>query len=199
MERFTDLDLLLEHIWQQVQQGADDPSHPYHTPVFGTVSPEGPRLRTVILRKVEATARSLLLHSDRRAAKISEIDQNPRVTWLFWNPETNQQLRLGGIASLHFEDELADQVWNDSRPASLKLYVKAIAPGSTVDAPQSGLPDSIQTGELERPDVASGRPHFAVVQTTLYTIDFLHLRKAGNYRACFQWQNDQWTGAWRVP
>lgn len=200
MERFTDLSLLLHTIWQDIQQGVEHASHPYHTPAFGSVGADGPSLRTVILRSVEVETRSLLLHSDRRAQKIQEVQANPRVSWLFWHPEHNQQLRLSGTATVHFDDAIADQLWHNSHPRSLKLYVKPRPPGTLVDTPQSGLPDPIQTEDLsDLAQVASGRSNFAVIRTQIDAIDFLHLRRDGNYRARFTWQGDQLSSNWLIP
>lgn len=199
MQRFTDLEQLLAHIWQQIKQGAEDPSHPYHAPTLGTVGEAGASLRTVILREVDIGARSLLLHSDRRARKISEIQTNPQITWHCWNPARNEQLRLKGNATLHFEDELAERIWQNSSPGSLKLYVKSMPPGTAVNSPQSGLPTPIQSGKLTKDDVAAGRQFFAVVFTRIDEIDFLQLHHEGNYRARFQWHEDQVSSCWMIP
>lgn len=200
MKRYSNLDELLNHIWNVVEIGAQDPAHPYHTPTFGTVSSNGPSLRTVILRKVDTQERSLIFHSDSRAQKIKEIQNNSRVTWHFWSPESNEQLRLMGEASLHFDDELANEVWQSNHPKSLKIYVKPIAPGTEVDEPQSGLPEKVESAKLSNHDeVEAGRKYFAVVRTRIDEIDFLHLHKDGNYRAHFKWDHKGKTSSWIIP
>lgn len=199
MERYEQLDRLLNHIWDQIKQGAADPAHPYHTPAFGSIGLSGPSLRTVILRNVDIQERSLSFHSDRRAEKIREIQRDPKITWLFWDPTPKEQLRLKGHATLHFEDERANQMWQDSHPKSLKLYVKPISPGTKVQEPQSGLSKHIQFDTLTDGDVEEGRQHFAVVHTTIDAIDFLHLHPEGNYRARFNWVEEEYRGIWVIP
>lgn len=200
MKRYSDMDELLNHIWEEVEQRAQDPAHPYHTPTFGTVGTNGPSLRTVILRQVDTQERSLIFHSDSRAQKIKEIQNNSRVTWHFWSPDSNEQLRLMGEASLHFDDELANAVWQNSHPKSLKIYVKPIAPNTEVDEPQSGIAAEIESAKLSnRDEVEEGRKYFAVVRTRIDEISFLHLHKEGNYRAHFKWGKNGVSSSWIIP
>ena len=197
--RHENLEQLLAHIWSTVYEGSQKPEHPYHTPAFGTVGAQEPSLRTVILRAVDPEARTLLFHSDRRAQKIADIQNHQRVSWLFWNAASKKQLRLKGEATLHFDDSLAQQVWNDSRPQSLKLYVKPIKPNTKVDFPDSGLEPSVRSLDLTNHEqIAAGREHFAVVSTQVNEIDFLHLHREGNYRARFVW-NPGLESAWIIP
>ena len=200
MERYCNLDELLNHIWEVVEQGAQDPAHPYHRPTFGTVGTNGPNLRTVILRQVDTQERSLIFHSDSRAQKIKEIQHNSRVTWHFWSSDSNEQLRLMGEASLHFDDHLANEVWQSSQPKSLQIYVKPIAPNTEVDEPQSGLPPEVESAKLSHHyEVEGGRMYFAVVRTRIDEIDFLHLGKDGHYRAHFKWSQKGETKSWIIP
>ncbi|MBW4647932.1 MAG: pyridoxamine 5'-phosphate oxidase family protein [Kastovskya adunca ATA6-11-RM4] len=200
MERFSQLNQLLAHIWSEVEQGGREPGHPYNTPTFGTVSSRGASLRTVVLRRVDAKARSLLFHSDCRAQKIKEIQHQNRVTWHFWDSNSKQQLRLMGEADLHFDDELANEVWQSSHPKSLKIYVKPTAPNTKVDQPRSGLSEQVESVRLsELAQVASGRENFAVVRTLIDEIDFLHLHPEGNYRASFVWTPQGVESSWMIP
>lgn len=199
LERYTNLASLIDHVWHQICDGVDHPGHPYHSPTFGSTGPEGPNLRTVILRQADAAQRTLLFHSDCRAPKIKEIEQDARVFWHFWHPEQREQLRLRGVATLHVEDEIATQLWQSSSPQSLTLYTKSQAPGTPVITPQSGLPPHIQSGPVSQEDVSAGRRYFVAVQTVIHEVDVLHLRKDGNYRASFKWNNEEMMSTWIIP
>jgi pyridoxamine 5'-phosphate oxidase len=199
MERHTDLTKLINHIWSEIEQGAIDPRHPYHAPTFGTVSNQRPSLRTVILRKVNRDERSLFFHSDRRAQKINEIQNNPRVMWHFWDSDNREQLRLTGSATLHFDDEISDQIWQNSRSKSLITYLKPLTPGTKTNQPESGIKSNFEGNEVSMGDVAAGRQYFAVVCTKIDEIDFLQLHNEGNYRAYYQWDAVQFTGNWIIP
>jgi pyridoxamine 5'-phosphate oxidase len=199
LERYSSLYQLIDHVWDQIGHGVEQPGHPYHSPTLGTTGAEGPNLRTVILRQIDISTRALLFHSDRRAEKIRELERDARVMWHFWYPEQREQLRLRGHATLHFTDAIADQLWQDSSPQSLKLYVKSQPPGTKTAQPQSGLPEQIQLGQVTHSDLEAGRQHFSVVRTEINEIEVLHLREDGNYRAYFQWDNNQATSSWIIP
>ncbi|PZD73924.1 hypothetical protein C1752_01795 [Acaryochloris thomasi RCC1774] len=199
LKRHNGLDSLLTHVWDQICHGANHPGHPYHSPTFGSIGAGGPNLRTVVLRAVDVSARALLFHSDRRAPKIQEVDQDARVTWHFWHPEQREQLRLRGTATLHFEDAIANQLWQSSSPQSLKLYTKSQAPGTQVTAPQSGLPQHIEADTFSPEDLSVGRQYFAAIRTIIHAVDVLHLREEGNYRAFFEWENENVTSSWILP
>ncbi|MEC4986156.1 MAG: pyridoxamine 5'-phosphate oxidase family protein [Oscillatoria sp. PMC 1076.18] len=187
-------------MWEEVELGAKQAEHPYHAPSFATLGKEGVNLRTVILRVVEKESRTLLFHSDRRAGKIKDIINNSRISWLFWNPSNKQQVRFCGEAKLHFDDELANYLWNNSSPQSLKLYVKPIAPNTIVAEPSSGLVKEIATANLTNlKQVAAGRENFAVIETVINKIDFLHLHSEGSYRAVFRWKEGEFKGNWIIP
>lgn len=199
MTRYTDLDRLLAHIWEEIEQGAEDPSHACHTPTFATEG-DRPNLRTVVLRQANSRDRTLLFHSDRRAHKIAEIQTNPKIAWHIWNRQTREQFRLFGEASLHFEDAIAEGLWENSQPKSLKIYVKPIPPNTAIDAPQSGLDPEIASSSLSNLEqVASGRKYFAAIQTTIDEINWLHLHPEGQYRARYQWRGDRFEGNWIIP
>lgn len=200
MKRYEDLKQLLAHIWSTVQQGAEQPDHPYHAPAFATAGEDGPSVRTVILRSVDPQASKLIFHSDRRAQKIQEIQRHQRVSWMFWDASSKEQLRFRGEATLHFDDQLADRVWYDSHPKSLKLYVKPLEPDTQVESPRSGVTEAVSTAHLDNhKQVEAGRKHFAVVCTHIDEVDFLHLHPEGNYRARYTWNSHGVTSAWIIP
>ena len=199
MKRYEDLEQLLAHIWSMVQQGAEQPDHPYHAPAFATVGKDAPSVRTVILRAVDPQARTLVFHSDRRAQKIGEIKRHSRVTWLLWDASTKEQLRLRGEASIHLDDHLAAQIWYGSHPKSLKLYVKPTSPDTQIDKPRSGVTE-VETAKLDdHKQVEAGRKNFAAICTRIDEVDFLHLHPEGNYRARFTWNSGGVTSAWIIP
>ena len=205
MDRFSDLDVLLEHIWSYVADAADDTTHPFRLPTFGTTQPDPeagtPEQRTVVLRAVDRDSRVLAFHSDRRSAKVDAIQAGSRVTWHGWDAGRSQQLRLRGTATIHTDDDVADAMWEAASLDERKLYVRSPAPGTAVDAPQSGLPDAFANGDLTEGDVAAGRQHFAALQTTIDEIAFLHLHADGHYRARFRYDADAeaFESTWVIP
>lgn len=202
MQRITELDAVLDHIWERLTTAADEPGDPLRALTFGTSHAEIPRLRTVILRRADAEERVLAFHSDRRAQKVDDIRGNRRVAWLGWDPDTNEQIRLSGTATVYDgDDAVADEMWADERPPSLGVYVRPSAPGTPLEQPADGLSEAVRRTPLTRQDVAEGREHFAVVRTTLDRIDWLHLHAEGHYRAQFELdsETEAFDGSWVVP
>ncbi|MBC7430935.1 MAG: pyridoxamine 5'-phosphate oxidase family protein, partial [Rubritepida sp.] len=78
-------------------RGVADRRHPFHTPVLGSVGADGaPRLRTLVLRGFDAGARTVRLHTDRRAGKAADIAQKPRVSSVCYALGQRVQIRLSG-------------------------------------------------------------------------------------------------------
>jgi pyridoxine/pyridoxamine 5'-phosphate oxidase len=203
MERFTDLDALIDHVWSYAGDAGSDSQHPFRTPAFGTAGIDPPNLRTVVIRHVDPADRVVAFHSDRRAGKIGEIRAHDRIAWHGWDPERSQQILLHGTASVHTSDAFADRLWEQGAPQELKLYVRPKTPGTPLDEPGDGLADSLKEadaeGELTREDVAPGRRYFAAIRTVIDEVFFLHLHPDGHYRARFRHEDDGWDGEWIVP
>lgn len=197
MERFDDLDRLLDHIWDYMADGVESGprgGHPFATPTVGT---RGPDLRTITARHVERTARRLIFHSDARAAKIKEIRRDPAVAWHCWDAERQQHLVLQGQASVHTDDAVADHWWEHEPPPALRRYTRSAAPGTPIEHTAPG-----SAGKAEEPppaDAEDGRTHFAVVRTVVERIDWLHTHPDGHYRAHFQWNGKLFRSTWVTP
>lgn len=201
MDRYSDLDTVLNRVWRRIERAAEDPGAPFRTLTFGTVQDAQPQLRTVVLRAATRKARRLAFHTDRRAEKVEAIRANDRIAWHAWDPDTLEQVRLRGTATIHADDEVADEMWATQAPSSLAVYPRPPAPGTSLDAPGDGLQASATEEPITREDVADGRQYFAVVRTVIDTIDWLHLHPEGHYRARFQFDAERTAveGSWIVP
>jgi len=201
MERFEELDTVRARVWRRLSEAAGEPGHPYRTLTFGTTQDDIPRLRTVVLRQVGRAARRLAFHSDRRAQKIDDIRAAGRIAWQGWDPDTAEQVRLGGTATVHTDDAVADAMWAEQNPSSLDVYVRPAAPGTPVDDPDEGVDPSVAEEPVAQADVEAGRPHFAVVRTVIDKIDWLHLHPKGHVRARFVYDPGAgaFDGTWIVP
>jgi len=201
MKRYDDLDTVQARVWRRLSTAAAEPGHPYRTLTFGTTKDDTPRLRTVVLRQVHRPARRLAFHSDRRAQKIDDVRATGRIAWQGWDPETAEQVRLGGTATIHTDDAVADAMWADQDPGSLDVYVSPAAPGTPINDPDEGIDPSVAEGPVTRAEVESGRSHFAVVRTVIDEIDWLHLHPEGHVRARFEYEPEAEgsEGTWIAP
>ncbi len=199
LPRYTNLDSVHNHVWDEVATAAQEPDHPYRQLTFGTVYEQGPDLRTVVLRAVDADTRVLQFHSDRRSRKVEALRENDRIAWHGWDEEAREQIRLYGTATVHLDDEVAADLWETQSPESLAVYVRPPAPGRSLDEPDDGLRPVVESEPVTEEDVASGRQYFAVIRTVIDQMEWLHLHPDGHYRARFDYSGDEVEGSWVVP
>lgn len=201
MERHTELVTVLDRVWRRLQRAAEEPGHPFRTLTFGTVIGGTPHLRTVVLRRADVEERSLAFHTDRRSQKVADLRSHGRICWHGWDAEAREQVRLRGAGTVHVDDAVANEMWETQAPGSLAHYSRSAAPGTSIDGPYDGLDAAVQDRAIRRKDIAEGRPHFAVVRTVIDEIDWLHLHPEGQYRAQFQFNQEQsaFEGTWVLP
>jgi len=193
------LDGILDQIWFMLAHGATHSDDPFHWPVLGTTAKEGCSLRTVILRQVKAADRILVCHTDARAAKVQEIMNCSRTSWLFYHPKKKIQLRISGDATLHAQDPFADRQWADTGITSRLNYGTEQPPGARIDKPSSGLPDFLLNKIPTLLETERCRKNFMVIAVHIFSIDWLLLKITGNRRALFEWDKNRWRSSWLVP
>jgi len=143
------------------------------------VDADGAEARTVVLRDVEAEARTLLMFTDSRSAKARQVAAHPTGTLVMWSPALGWQLRLRVALRLETEGLRVSSRW-----ARLKLtpaaqdYMTPLAPGS-------------ELGSSPAPPRES-RGHFAVLAAQVQSIDWLELHAQGHRRALFDAAGGRW-------
>ena len=193
------LGLLLPQIWRALEAACTDLSHPFRFGTFGTAHVGSCALRTLVLREARPSDRQLLCHSDFRAPKIRDIQQQPRVEWLLYHPADKVQLRATGLAIMHHTDAVAREAWRATPLPSRINYCTAALPGSPIDAPEHAWCAPVRPGELTQEQSETGWPNFAVIVTTIDRLEFLQLDSTGNRRAEFAWNGGRFHAAWLVP
>ena len=193
------LDGVLTEIWAMLKRGTDHFKDPFHWPVLGTVTKEGPSLRTIILRQCRLPERILICHTDSRAKKVLELGNVDQVSWLFYHPKKGIQLRVSGKATLHVDDPFADDQWAGTRITSRLNYCATQPPGTPVERPSSGLPDFLLNKIPTRLESERGRSNFAAIACRIDSIDWVSLSLLGNRRAKFIWDNNELKAQWLIP
>jgi hypothetical protein len=198
-EKWDTLDAVLENIWTMLMRGANRSDDPFHWPALGTTAKAGCRMRTVILRQFFLRRRLLVCHTDARAGKVKEIAAFENVSWLFYHPESKVQLRISGPATLHQNDEFADEQWVATRITSRLNYCAVEPPGTAIDKPSTGLPDFLRNKAPTLLDSERGRPNFMSIAGRIDYIDWVRLSILGNRRAYFTWAENGLTAGWLIP
>ena len=198
-ENITTLNDVLKWSWRNLHNGIRNFRHPFHRPALTTVDGNQPQARTVILRGFSENDRTLICHCDARSPKVSQIQDNPNVSWLFYNPEKWIQLRLTGTASVHTEDKTAEIQWEKVRPANRINYCTEIPPGSPVEKQTSGLPDFLSHKAPKLLAHSEARKNFAAIVCRFHQMDWLLLKLTGHIRAKFHWENHNINASWIIP
>ncbi len=184
------LDEVLNDAFRLFSRGVADRRSAFRTPTIATVGLDGaPRIRTMVLRRFEPSARRLTLHTDRRVAKLSDIAHQPIVAVHVYDARAALQLRLSAHAHIHAGDALAREAWAAGAPSSHFGYAIKPAPGTEIAAP----PPAVVGDE-------SGFGNFALVNLTFDTLEWLWLYHGGHRRAHFVWAEDgSHSASWLVP
>jgi len=158
-----------------------------------------PQLRTVILREFSENDRTLICHCDARSPKVSQIRENPQVSWLFYHPGKRLQLRLSGTAAVHTDDKTAEYQWKKVKLPTRVNYSTERPPGSVTEKPISGLPDVLRGSASHLHNHPAARKNFAVIGCRFDDLDWLLLKLTGNTRAKFHWEDNCMEASWIVP
>lgn len=190
---------VLRWSWRNLHNGVRNFKHPFHRVTLTTVDGNQPQARTVIVRGFSEKDRSLICHCDARSPKVSQIRDNPNVSWLFYDPEKWMQLRLRGTASVHSNDKTAESQWEKVRLSNRINYCTEIPPGSPAQKPTSGLPSFVRRKAPKLLDHSDGRKNFAAIVCRFDHMDWLFLKLTGNIRATFHWENHRINASWIIP
>ena len=186
--RRATLDDLHDIIWTLLKEGTQDASSAFHTGALATIADHGPDVRTVVLRHADAAARQIGCHTDWRSPKRVQVENQTRVSWMFYDRTRKIQLRLRGQAFLNRENELARDRWAKSAPHSQKCYASPLPPGSLINQPQDAPCDA-----------KSGWRNFAVLLCRVDYVDWLFLHANGHRRANLVWRQGVWEAFWVSP
>ncbi len=198
-ETIRTLDDVLKWSWKALHKGVINFRHPYHRPALATMDGDKPMARTVILRGFSEKDRTLICHCDARSPKVSQIEENPQVSWLFYDPSKWTQLRLSGTAIVHRKDETAENQWKKVRPTHRMNYSSEMPPGAPTERPASGLP-GVGRPKASGTDLHSkARENFAVIVGAFHEMDWLMLKLTGHMRARFYWDDHGVAACWVVP
>jgi pyridoxamine 5'-phosphate oxidase len=197
--KWDTLDGVLDEVWKMLKRGATRFNDPFHWPVLGTTGKDGCSLRTVILRQLLLPDRILVCHTDSRAPKAHEIYHSNKISWLFYHPKKQVQVRITGQATLHTEDQIADDQWAATRITSRLNYCALQPPGTPVDRPSAGLPDFLLNKVPTLLESEKGRNNFMAIACRIDSIDWLILRIIGNRRARFEWHEGKLKASWLIP
>lgn len=162
-----------EEIWKTLVRATVDKKHPWRVVGFSTAGPNGPQVRSVILRSVKPAERQLVFFTDSRSQKMVDIAHDARVALLFWNARSNTQLRVCGNALPEASELIVNSHWERIPEYARKDYATLSAPGTALDSASSGF------------DFSAARSNFVVLNVIVQQIELLQLDREGHVRLAF--------------
>lgn len=187
-------------VWQRLVTACSNYKDVLHNPVVANVNEHGVNLRTLVVRKVWQDKKQLAFNTDIRSGKWQEIQQQNKISWLFYDDVQKVQIRLGGTATLHKNDAAADAAWAASSPSSRKIYLCNPGPSSISVTATSGLPAALEGNIPTLQESEAGRKNFGTIITTINWMEWLWLNSAGHRRAGFTYNEaGNFSADWLIP
>lgn len=184
----------IEHqCWQQLRAAAEFGSGRtagagFKTLILATCTASGADARMVVLRQADADLKYVWFHTDARSEKVLQLEAFPNATLLFWDEGQQVQLRLTIETRLHTDDHVADEHWKQLWVGGRKTYLSERTPGSEQPSPYPGFPAHLGENLPSEEESEAGRTNFAVIECRVLAMEYLHLSRAGQTRAQFQYE-----------
>jgi len=186
------LDALVDDVWARIAGGLDGRWPPWALPMLVTTSKAGPRARVLALRTALAAERRFVFHCDARSDKVREIEDDARVSVVFWDPTDGVEARFLGRAVVHRQEEVTHAAWRDVSRLRRLASRTAKSPGAKLGAPA-------RLDALPQASYTDGYENFAVIHVEVAQLDWLWVGADDLRRASFEWNGTRWKGAWFVP
>lgn len=186
LDRGEALDLW-DRAWSHLRRATADKKHAFRYPVLCTEGERGPEGRVVVMRNCSERNRRIEFFTDYRSPKCREIQGDSQVTFVWYDPKGRLQIRGKGRATIVLNEPWVEATWESLGEQQKAEYSSLARPG---ESRWNHDEDLAQPGKCG---------YFAVVRTTLESVDLLELSPGGHQRWIWEWCIDQWTARAVVP
>lgn len=177
----TDLDGTLRHAWALLERAAQEPRASAARAVFATRGLDGlPNARTLRLWRAEPARRRLWFHSDVRSPKNAELARMPWALVVFYDPDSDTQLRVHATVHLGRDPGLVRAAWDGLPAETRRVFATARPPGHDAGA---ACPPPLPAPA----DAQAGFANFALLEAQVAHLDWLCLARGEHRRAAFTW------------
>jgi pyridoxamine 5'-phosphate oxidase len=188
-----------ENLWKTLSRATADKKHPWRVVALSTTGLDGANSRNIILRAVESQRALFTFYTDLRSGKIADVAHDPRVSLLFWNPRSNEQLRAWGLAHVVVDSVVLDSHWNRIPDYARKDYATLSAPGAVMTDNPKNEPE-LGSGVVQSTlSLDSARKNFRLIQVEIQRMDYLKLDRDGHQRFGLNQDNGSWVHQALVP
>lgn len=191
-----------ENLWKTLSRATADKKHPWRVVTLSTTGQNGANSRNIILRAVESQSALCTFYTDLRSGKIADVAHDPRVSLLFWNPRSSEQLRAWGEACVVGDQAALDSHWARIPVYARKDYATISAPGAVLQRGAESiqkldpLSDRLSDALL---NLDHARNNFRLIQVKIQRMDYLKLNREGHLRYGLNCLNGVWECDALVP
>ena len=101
---------------------------------------------------------------------------------LFYNQERRVQLRFKCQASIHYQNNISSEVWNDTALQSKKCYMGPYSPSEILDDWHPNIPLEYLKMDPDKKHSEKGYDNFVHVELEIVELDILELHHDGHIR-----------------
>lgn len=194
---FYTLEDLDKDCWLRLLNGSLKSKDEFHTAAVASMQNGDINLRTMVLRKVLVHEKQLHFHTDIRSKKWEELQQSNNISLLFYNAAAKMQMRIKGLATLHYNNAITETAWEKTGVASRRSYLTIAAPSISSAVPTSGLDEAFAVRNPTQEESEAGKHNFGVISVQALSLDWLWLHHAGHRRAFFDYEKKE--RCWLIP
>ena len=189
-----DLDLALDYALTKIRTAIEGRDDDLHILNLVTIDEKNiPNTRNVVIRDFSEENLTIRFHTDKRSSKISDIQNNNKISLLGYERKDKLQIRFDAEATIIDSDEFLLDIWKSMYPMSRECYRVIESPGSKIK--------SLEDIKFEEEDDQglNGFENFVAVSCDIQSIEVLYLHHAGHLRASYINNNGKLNGEWIVP
>ena len=191
---------IFEEIKTNLTRGVKDRKHAFHNPVFSNVDQVGGvDSRVVVLRKFDPINMILNFHTDYRSPKVSNLKQNNKSMFTFYDHKLKIQMRIKTTSVINYQNEITKKMWDKTKLLSRKCYLTSKNPSSVTSLPEDGIPEHLTGKEPEFEESEKGYKNFTVIENKINEIDWLYLEISGHRRLNLLFENNKPQFQWLIP
>ena len=191
---------IFEDIKRNLTRGVKDRKHSFHTPVFSNIDNEdGITSRVVVLRQFDSENMVLNFHTDFRSPKTFSLQENNNSLFVFYDHKMKTQLRIKTTSTVNNQNNITEEMWEETKLFSRKCYLTEKAPSSFTDFPEDGIDENLRGKEPSVEESEKGYKNFTVVQNQIQKIDWLYLAASGHRRLKITMQDKIQSYQWIIP
>ena len=189
-----DLDLALDYALTKIRTAIEGRDDDLHILNLVTIDKKNiPNTRNIVIRDFSEKKLTIRFHTDKRSSKISDIQNNNKISLLGYERKDRLQIRFDAEATIIDSDEFLLDIWKSMYPMSRECYRVIESPGSKIK--------SLEDIKFEEEDDQglNGFENFVAVSCDIQSIEVLYLHHAGHLRASYINNNGKLNGEWIVP